>query len=88
MNGVIDKLCKHAELLSERAHCGRDQCVARTLLMTKLYMKVRIMHTLKVSNTVGTKWPRHKEEQETFEVNSYLIVLGLVYIYHAYGYII
>ena len=52
MNGVIDKLCKHAELLSERAHCGRDQCVARTLLMTKLYMKVRIMHTLKVSNTV------------------------------------
>ena len=52
MHGVLARLCQHAEVLAKDLHCDDEVCASKVKSMTYLYMKVRLMHALKVSNVV------------------------------------
>ena len=50
MQGLFVKLCNQASDLILTVHCEEPACAERALSMPRLFMKVRVMHALKVSN--------------------------------------
>ena len=51
MTGVMRRLYKNMDGLSDGVlHCTNSSCLAKLCAMTKLYIKVRLHHALKLSN--------------------------------------
>ena len=53
MPGIHAKSCNQVIEFVRAVHCGKAACAERASSMSRLYMKVRIMHALKVSNTMN-----------------------------------
>ena len=51
MPSVLERLCKCADKYCSFLGCQANECSLRLKHMVKLYMKVRIFHALKKSNT-------------------------------------
>ena len=61
MQGIHIELCNQVVEFVQAVHCGQAACAERASSMTRLYMKVRIKHALKVSNTMNESCARGVE---------------------------
>ena len=69
MPSVLDRLCKYADKYCSFLDCQANECLMRLKGMVKLYMKVRIVHALKKSNTQNVETKGLKRNRKMLKLS-------------------
>ena len=70
MQGIHVNLCNEIVEFVQAVHCGQAACAVRACSIARLYMKVRIMHAMRVSNTRNESCDRGvRRNRKVFKLN-------------------